>query len=168
MPAAVALIGFMGAGKSHVGMLAAALLRVSFTDTDALIAEQLGPIEELFAAQGEPYFRAAERDVCVSVLAKLPHLCGVVSLGGGAVMDADVRAVLRQLPCVVWLTAPADVLYARAAASARPLARDAGVFGRLLEQRLPVYRELATHTVVNDGSRTADEVAAEVATVAGG
>ena len=87
---AVALIGFMGAGKSHAGMLAAALLRAPFVDTDALIAEQLGPIEEIFAQHGEAYFRSVERDVAMTVLEKQVRLSGVASLGGGAVMDGDV------------------------------------------------------------------------------
>jgi shikimate kinase len=166
--AAVALIGFMGAGKSHAGMLAAALLRVPFVDTDVLIAEQLGPIEEIFAHHGEAYFRSVERDVAVTVLEKQVRLPGVASLGGGAVMDGDVRQALGRLPHVVWLTATPEVLFARAAGSRRPLAADEDSFRRLLDQRLPVYRELATATVLNDGSRSIDEVASQIAALAKG
>ena len=166
--AAVALIGFMGAGKSHVGMLAAALLRVPFVDTDALIAEQVGPIEEIFAEHGEAYFRSVERDVAVAVLEKQVGLPGVVSLGGGAVVSADVRQALGRLPHTVWLTAPPDVLFARATGGRRPLARDEATFRLLLDQRLPLYRELATATVSNDGSRPIDEVASQIAALARG
>ena len=166
--AAVALIGFMGAGKSHAGMLAAALLRVPFFDTDALIAEQLGPIEEVFAQHGEAYFRSVERDVTLTVLEKQARLPGVASLGGGAVMDQGVRQALGRLPHVVWLNAPPDVLFARAAGTGRPLAADQASFRRLLDQRLPVYRELATANVANDGSRSIDEVAAQIAALARG
>jgi shikimate kinase len=167
-PAGVALIGFMGAGKSHAGMLAAALLRVPFVDTDTLIAEQLGPIDQIFAQHGEASFRTVERDVAVAVLQKQARLPGVVSLGGGAVLDADVRQSLAALRHVVWLTAPPEVLFARASEGGRPLAADEASFRRLLDERLPLYRELATATVANDGSRSIDEVASQIAALAEG
>lgn len=164
---AVALIGFMGSGKSHVGMLAAALLRVPFVDTDALIAEQLGPIEDIFAERGEAFFRSVEHDVCVTVLEKGIKLPGVVSLGGGAVMHEDVQRALRRLSQVVWLTAPSDLLYERVTEGGRPLARDRATFDVLLAAREPLYRSLATAVVANDGGRSLDEVAREVAALAG-
>jgi shikimate kinase len=166
--AAVALIGFMGAGKSHLGMLAAALLHVPFVDTDAVIVSQLGPIEEIFAEQGEAYFRGVERDVAVAVLEKQARTPGVVSLGGGAVMDADVQRELGRLPHVVLLTAPPECLFARAAGGGRPLARDEVAFRRLFDERLPLYRRLATATVSNDGSRPVDDVASQIAALARG
>jgi shikimate kinase len=158
----VALIGFMGAGKSHIGMLAAHELRRPFVDTDALIAEQLGPIEQLFAERGEAYFRAVERDVAVTVLAKSLRLPGVVALGGGAVQSADVREALQRLSHVVWLTAPVQLLFERAREGGRPLARDEAAFRTLYTIREPLYRSLATATVANDGSRPAEAVAADV------
>jgi shikimate kinase len=158
----VALIGFMGAGKSHIGMLAAHRLRVPFVDTDALIAEQLGPIEQLFVEHGEAYFRAVERDVAVTVLEKSLRIAGVVSLGGGAVQAADVREALRRLTHIVWLTAPVELLFERAREGGRPLARDAAAFRALYAAREPLYRSLATATVANDGSRSAEAVAADV------
>ena len=167
-PAAVALIGFMGAGKSHVGMLAAALLLVPFEDTDAVIAERLGPIEEIFAQHGEAYFRGVERDVAVAVLKKQARTPGVVSLGGGTVMQDDVQQALGRVAHVVWLTAPPNVLFARACGGGRPLARDEAAFRRLLDDRLPVYRRLATATGANDGSRPVDDVAAQIAALARG
>jgi shikimate kinase len=167
--AAVALIGFMGAGKSHAGMLASALLRVPFVDTDALIAEQFGPIDQIFAEHGEAYFRSVERDVAVTVLEHRAHVPSVVSLGGGAVMDVGVRQALGgRGRHVVWLTAPPEMLFARASEGGRPLARDEDAFRRLFDERLPVYRELATATVLNDGSRPVDEVAAQIAALARG
>ena len=157
----------MGAGKSHVGRQAAQSLGVPFTDTDALITEREGPIELIFAKQGEAHFRALERDVVVGALSELERAPGVVSLGGGAVMDPDIRRALAPLPLVIWLTAPPAVLFARASEGGRPLARDAAAFRRLLRRRVPVYRSLATHTVVNGERRAVDEVAAEVARLAG-
>jgi shikimate kinase len=168
----------MGAGKSHVGMLVAHRLRVPFVDTDALIVEQLGPIEAIFAEHGEAYFRDIERDVAVAALERARSLPSVVALGGGAVTDDHVRRALAELEHVVWLTAPVDVLLARCGGgagladgegAARPLACDEGVFRRLYAQRRAVYEQTATASVDNDGARPLDEVvAALVALVEGG
>jgi shikimate kinase len=173
----IALIGFMGAGKSHLGMLTAHRLRVPFVDTDALITEQLGPIEAVFAECGEAYFRSVERDVAVAVLERACTVPGVVALGGGAVMDEDVRLALAALAHVVWLTAPVDVLLARCGGgagvvegegAARPLARDEEVFRRLYGQRRSVYERVATAVVDNDGVRPLDEVVATLVALAEG
>ena len=164
---AVALIGFMGAGKSAVGRLVAKRLKVPFIDTDALIEEREGPIAEIFAVRGEQVFRGIERDVVVAVLeAALREPC-VVALGGGAVLSGDVREALERLPDVAWLAAPAEVLWARAAArGGRPLARDEQAFRRLLDERNDLYRRVASAEVLNDGSRPLAAVAAEVAALA--
>ena len=128
---AVALIGFMAAGKSVVGRLAARRLQMPFVDTDALVEEREGPIAEIFAVRGEQAFRVIERDVVVEVLETALREPCVVALGGGAVLNGDVREALRRLPHVAWLTAPADVLWARvrsAAPGGRPLALDEPAF----------------------------------------
>ena len=165
----VALVGFMAAGKSAVGRLAAKRLKVPFIDTDVLIEEREGPIAEIFAARGEQAFRGIERDVVVEVLvAALREPC-VVALGGGAVLSGDVREALARLPHVAWLTAPADVLWARAQAATpggRPLARDEQAFRRLLEERNDLYRRVASAEVLNDGSRALATVAREIAAFA--
>lgn len=177
MNGSIVLIGFMGAGKSHVGMLTAHRLRTPFVDTDALIVEQLGPIDAVFARQGEAYFRSAERDVAVAVLERARAVPSVVALGGGAVMDDDVRQALAGIEQVVWLTAPVDVLLARCGGSlgvangegtARPLARDEGAFRRLFAQRYAVYEQAATMIVDNDGVQPLDEVVAAVVALAEG
>jgi shikimate kinase len=168
---AVALVGFMAAGKSVVGGLAARRLRIPFIDTDALIREREGSIAEIFAQRGEQVFRVVERDVVVKVLQTALREACVVALGGGAVLGGDVREALRRLPHIAWLTAPADVLWARAqtaAAGGRPLAKDEDAFRRLLEERNDLYRRVATVEVLNDGSRSLDAVAAEVAALAAG
>ena len=85
---AVALVGFMGAGKSVVGRLVAKRLKAPFIDTDALIEEREGPIAAIFAARGELGFRALERDVVVQVLESALREPCVVALGGGAVSQA--------------------------------------------------------------------------------
>ena len=75
----VVLIGPMGAGKTRVGKRVARLLDVGFTDTDKVIVAEHGPIADLFAEHGEPYFRRLERAAVVAAL-ETDH---VVSLGGG-------------------------------------------------------------------------------------
>jgi shikimate kinase len=166
---AVALVGFMAAGKSAVGRRAAALLEVPFIDTDALIEAREGSIAEVFATCGEQAFRGVERDLVVDALeAALREPC-VVALGGGAVLSGDVREALQRLAHVAWLTAPVDVLWARACAGSaggRPLAADQQAFGRLFEERAAVYRRVACAEVRNDGSRALADVAREIAALA--
>jgi len=161
----------MAAGKSAVGRLAAKRLKVPFVDTDALIEEREGPIAEVFAAHGEQVFRGIERVVVVEVLETALREPCVVALGGGAVLSGDVREALGRLPHVAWLTAPADVLWARARAAApggRPLAKDEQAFGRLLEERNDLYRRVASAEVLNDGTRALEVVADEITALAAG
>jgi shikimate kinase len=162
MAAAIAIIGFMGAGKSRIGMALAHRLRLPFVDTDALIVEQLGPIERIFAEQGEAAFRALEQDVVTAVLEKAQRMACVVALGGGAVTSAGVRSVLSAMPHVVWLTAAPDTLFARAAGGGRPLAADQAEFERLFEERRSLYSELATARVANSGDRQIEDVVDDV------
>ena len=147
---AVALVGFMGAGKSAVGRLAAKRLKVPFVDTDALVEEREGPIAGIFAARGEQAFRGIERVVVVEVLETALREPCVVALGGGAVLSGDV----------LWARARA------AAPGGRPLAKDEQAFGRLLEERNDLYRRVASAEVLNDGSRALEVVAEEIAALA--
>ena len=166
---AVVLVGFMGSGKSHVGNLLSRLLGLPFVDTDRLVEAGHGPIATIFAERGEEAFRELERGVVLEALAALASAPAVVSLGGGAVSDADVRAALRAAPYVAWLSAPVDVLWrrvrraARRSGGGRPLAADEATFRVLYEQRLPFYREVATAEFRNDGDHSAAEVAEWVA-----
>jgi shikimate kinase len=87
-PVAV-LIGPPGAGKSTVGPLLAALLGADFAETDTLVEEAAGkPVSDIFIADGEPAFRDLERTAVARALDQHP---GIVSLGGGAVMDPQTR-----------------------------------------------------------------------------
>jgi len=159
----------MAAGKSVVGRVAAKRLQVPFVDTDALIEEREGPIAAIFAARGEQAFRGIERDVVVEVLETALRKPCVVALGGGAVLNGDVREALGRLSHVAWLTAPADVLWARARPAApggRPLANDRQAFERLLDERNGLYRRVASAEVLNDGSRALAAVADEIVALA--
>ena len=163
---AVALVGFMGAGKSAVGVRLAAALAIQFVDTDQLIEATAGqPIATIFAERGEQGFRALEAHVVTAAISAAEERPCLLALGGGAVLSAEVRAALRRLTHVVWLDAPVDELWARVAgvgAQERPLAGDRQAFAALLEARVPLYREVATR-VIATGDASAAAVAAQLA-----
>ena len=164
-PPAVALVGFMGAGKSVVGRELAAALRSRFLDTDELIVAQAGPIEEIFAQRGEAAFRALEAEVVTATVTEAREQPFVLALGGGAVVSAAVREALGRLAHVVWLTAPPEVLWRRArmeGQAVRPLAADEAAFRALLSTREPLYGQVATG-VVDTAAKPAATVAAEIA-----
>jgi shikimate kinase len=97
----IAFVGFMGAGKSTMGELAAARLGRAWFDTDQVVVERCGrSIPELFAAGEEATFRALEKQVIAELLAGEP---AVLSLGGGALEDAGTRDILQEQAFVVHL-----------------------------------------------------------------
>jgi len=156
----VVLVGMMGAGKSSVGKLLAERLDRPFLDVDAWIEDEEGmSIAELFRARGEAAFRDLEASVLPSFLAN--PSASVLSLGGGAVMNARVRMLLARA-CVVWLRADHDTLVARVGdASTRPLLSDRNVdeeLARLSEERAPVYAAVADVVVDVDGLSLDDVV----------
>jgi shikimate kinase len=131
----------MGCGKSSVGRRLAALTGHRFVDSDELVVQTEGrSIPEIFANEGEMYFRSVEKQV----ISDLVGVCGIVlSTGGGAVLDEENRTSLRKVGVVAWLDADPDILFERATRSGRrpllqtdnPRAR----FDELLEMRAPIY-----------------------------
>src|SRR5436190_10721678 len=102
----------MGAGKTTVGQRCAELLDRAFVDSDELIVASAGvPFDDIWAAEGEEGFRARERIAVADAAASPAPL--VISCGGGAVLDADNRRVLRATGVVVWLLASSSELASR-------------------------------------------------------
>ena len=158
----VVLVGPPGAGKTTVGTLLAQRLGVAFRDTDADVVATAGkPIAEIFIDDGEEHFRALER---AAVATALEEHAGVLSLGGGAVLSEQTRALLA-----AHTVALLEVDLSTAAGRVG-LNRDRPVLAlnpraqlrTLLEQRMPLYREVARLTVDTTG-RTPDEVVDELA-----
>jgi len=107
----VVLVGMMGAGKSSIGRRLSARLAIPFVDADGEIEAAAGmTIPEIFAKHGEPYFRAGEARVIARLLDGGPS---VLATGGGAVMDANTRALIGEKGVSVWLNADLDVLVKR-------------------------------------------------------
>jgi len=152
------IIGPPGAGKTKVGKRVARRLGVPFTDTDKKIVAEHGPIAEIFAEHGEPRFRAIEREHVERALAGE----GVVSLGGGAVLDPRTQADLHER-LVALITVSAEAVGERLQGEKRPLLASGGVaaWKALLEQRRPLYEALARRSF-DSSSRPMDAVADEV------
>jgi 3-dehydroquinate synthetase len=138
----LALIGFMGAGKTRLGRELARLTHRLFVDTDEEIEKRFGPIGELFE-QGEPRFRQIEEQIVAEALA---GPTAVIALGGGAVLSESTRKRLRRTAFVAWVTVDVETAWARVGNSGRPLARDREEFERLFEERVDLYDLLAQGT----------------------
>jgi shikimate kinase len=140
---AVVLVGLMGAGKSTVGRRLAKALGAPFTDADAEIEKAAGlSIADIFSSLGEAEFRAGERRVIARLLDGAPR---VLATGGGAFMDPETRALIRDRAVSIWLKADIDVLMKRVMRrDTRPLLRTEdprAVMEKLMAARHPVYAE---------------------------
>jgi len=179
----VAMIGFMGAGKSTaarsaadaiaararpgpgggaIGASAAPGRGVGAIDVDQVIEDRLGkPIERLFAQDGEAAFRAAEERITLELLEEAdssrPARPRVLALGGGAIGSAAVRAALAR-HLTVWIDVDIETAWARCVGTGRPLASDRKQFERLYAAREPVYAQLADVIVPNQCSESMGEV----------
>jgi len=139
----IVLVGLMGAGKTTVGRRLAHRLNLPFLDADAEIEAAAGrTIEQLFADFGEPAFRDGERRVIARLLSGAPM---VLATGGGAYIDPDTRALIKQRGLSIWLRAELDVLMRRVGKrSNRPLLKQddpRAVMTRLMDARYPIYGE---------------------------
>lgn len=156
------LVGAPGSGKTSTGQALAALLGVEFRDTDADIEAVAGkPIPEIFVDEGEAHFRTLERSAVATALASFS---GVLSLGGGAVLAEETRATLAGHRVVYLSVELSEAVKRVGLGVGRPLLalNPRATLKHLLDQRRPLYAEVATITVVTDG-RTPEQVAEEIA-----
>ncbi len=136
----VALVGFMGAGKTTFGEQLATRIGRSFVDLDKGIETTAGrSIPELFA-EGEATFREVERRA-LSILLVPP--ARVIALGGGTVTIPETAKILRRRATTIWIDEDVDTCWQRVRGSDRPLAQDEAEFRRLYEERRPLYEQVA-------------------------
>ncbi|MFE9957900.1 shikimate kinase [Micromonospora sp. NPDC005299] len=156
------LVGAPGSGKTTVGRALAGALGVEFRDTDTDIEQLAGkPIPEIFVDEGEEHFRTLER---AAVAAGLASHAGVLALGGGAVLAEENRAALIGHTVVHLSVELPDAVKRIGLGAGRPLLalNPRATLRHLMEQRRPLYAEVATATVLTDG-RTPEEIATEIA-----
>jgi shikimate kinase len=155
------IVGPPGAGKTTVGQLVADALGTTFRDSDSDIEAVAGkPIPDIFVDDGEEHFRALERAAVARALAGFD---GVLALGGGAVLSEETRALLREHRVVYLSVELADAASRVGLGAGRPLlaVNPRATMKYLLDQRRPLYEEVATVTVKTDGI-PAEEVAETV------
>ena len=157
------LIGFMGTGKTTIGTLLAARIGYEVIDVDHEIVRREGrTIPELFAEEGEAYFRAAESDVLADLAARSRV---VVTTGGGAVLSAANRDLMSRSGAVVCLTATVDEIVRRVSADEnRPLLQGDEVRARvetLVNARQGLY-DFASCTIDTTG-RAREDIVLDIA-----
>jgi shikimate kinase len=158
----IALIGFMGTGKSSVGQLVASQLHLSFVDTDHLIEVRAGKtISEIFARDGEPAFREIERKLVQELTTRKRS---VISTGGGLPVTEGNLSSLRSHALIVCLWASPEKIWERVQNQThRPLLKDPDPLGKiraLLSAREPFYRQ--ADILLNTEMRSVKEVAQQV------
>ncbi|ROT26575.1 shikimate kinase [Micromonospora sp. HM5-17] len=155
------LVGPPGAGKTSTGLAVAKELGVDFRDTDSDIEATVGKsIPEIFVDDGEEHFRALER---AAVATALGSFDGVLALGGGAILAEETRAALAGHRVIYLSVELPDAVRRVGLGTGRPLLalNPRATLKHLLDQRRPLYAEVATWTVVTDG-RTPEQVAEEI------
>jgi shikimate kinase len=148
----IVLVGLMGAGKTSIGRRLAEKMGISFVDADHEIEAAAGKaIADIFAEHGEAYFRDGERKVIARLMENGEQ---VLATGGGAYMNPETRARIKDNGISVWLKADLDLLMKRVMKrNDRPLLRTAdpqAVMRRLIDERYPVYSEADVTVVCRD------------------
>lgn len=159
----IVLVGLMGAGKTSVGRKLSTLLGVQFCDSDDEVEAAANmKIPEIFKSFGQDEFRRLERAVIARLLMSEPL---VLSTGGGAFIQHDVRNEIAKDSVSVWLSADPEVLWGRVADKpGRPLLDAPNPYETLVElakKRDPVYQQ-ADVTVRSDRNDTLEDVAKSI------
>lgn len=155
----IVMVGMMGAGKTAVGRALAARLGVPFLDSDHEIEAAANmTIPEIFARDGEPFFREKETQVIARLLQEER---GILSTGGGAFLAERNRDLIAEFGTSVWLNAGLDVLWNRVRhKDTRPLLRTPdprATLEGLYHQRVPLYSK-ADLMVVSDGTSSIEDM----------
>jgi len=158
------LIGFMGSGKTSVGLRLSYKLRRPVEDTDKLIERREGrPVSEIFAAQGEEYFRGLETKLLKELTDR--KQLSIYSVGGGTPVRQENQPLLRRLGTVVYLRVRPDTVYQRLKGDAtRPLLQCEDPLARiqeLLESRRWAY-EACADIIIDGDCLDSDGVAAAI------
>ena len=138
----MAIVGYMGCGKTTVGLALASTLGWEFVDLDRAIAKETGSgISEIFRALGEEHFRNLEHSALLDALDGTPER--VVACGGGIILLQENRKLLGRAT-TVFLEEEISTLYGRTRGGDRPLRADSlEAFERRYAERLPLYEEVA-------------------------
>lgn len=160
----IILIGYMGAGKSTVGKKLAKVRAYEFIDTDQWIEKQENrSIPEIFAKEGEEYFRCLETE-CIRRLLK-EEKGKVISVGGGLPVREENRELLKQLGTVIYLKATPETIYERVKEDTnRPLLQTENPKERIrtmMEEREPFYQQ-ASHIVLSVEEKSVDQLISEI------
>lgn len=158
----IILCGFMGSGKTTVGMELAKIMGRKFVDTDEMIEKEQGiAIKAIFTVHGEDYFRDLEFECCKSVC-DLKNC--VVSTGGGALTFQRNVDAIRQGGKIVFLDADFDVICQRIGNSkTRPLFQDREKARQLYDERKAKYMSAADYVI--DGNMSARKTAMQIADI---
>ena len=163
----VVLIGYRATGKSTVGRILSAKLKIAFWDTDVMVEKSMVmPIKEIVALHGWDFFRAKERETIKYLTQK--EDC-VIATGGGVVLFRENVDLLKQAGVIIWLNAPLQDIIDRLKKDARNGAiRPQFTSGNIIQetidimrQRLPLYESAADYTV-DTLNKNAEEVAEEI------
>ena len=158
----IALIGFMGTGKSSVGQIVAHQLHFTLLDTDQVLEARAGKtISDIFTQDGEPAFREMEKKIVAELATRKKT---VISTGGGLPVNPDNLAGLKSHSLVVCLWASAEKIWERVRTQThRPLLHEPDPMAKikkLLEQREPFYRQ--ADVLLNTEMRAVKDVAQQV------
>ncbi len=153
------LCGFMGCGKSTVGLRLAKQLDCPFTDMDTYIEEQAGKtIPEIFAEDGEPHFR----DLETQAVRELASREGVIACGGGAMLREINAKIARESGIVLFLDVPFRMCYQRIANTDRPIVKRSTreELYQLYSHRRGIYRAHSTHRIraIHSPTATVEEI----------
>lgn len=160
----IILTGFMGCGKTTVGIRLSYKIQKTFIDTDKKIEkEQNTKVKRIFENYGETYFRDLETQLLQKMVTKKDSQ--IISIGGGMPVREENRILLKQLGTIIFLKASPETIYERVKHDKkRPLLQGENPMAKisaLCKQRNTIYESIADFTVVTDGKRF-DEVIKEI------